>query len=148
MRKLVTGVDAAGRSCVVDETPLTLEADPDNPGFCSALAGVTSSSPPPARPEGVGHPVDLGVAPGLVRWVVVDYPADLDFPVHHTDTVDFDMLLAGSLVLVLDDGEHTLEPGDVVIMNGIDHGWRTGPDGCRLSVCSIGTPPPTSSDVE
>lgn len=143
MRKLITGVDAAGRSCVVDETPLTFEAnDPDNPGFTSALAGVTGAAPPPARPPGVGHPSDLGVAPGLVRWVIVDYPADVDFPMHHTDTVDFDMLLAGSLVLVLDDGEHALEPGDVAIVNGVDHGWKTGPDGCRLSVCSIGTPPP------
>ena len=143
MRRLITGVDATGRSCVVDETPLTPEPDPDNPGFASALAGVTSSSPPPARPEGAGHPVDLGVEPGLVSWRIVDYAADLDFPMHHSDTVDFDMVLEGSLVLVLDKGEHGLEAGDVVIVNGVDHGWRSGPDGCRLSVCSIGTPPPT-----
>jgi hypothetical protein len=143
VRKLVTGVDATGRSCVLAETPLTPEADPDNPGFAAAVAGSTSSSPPPARPNGAANPVDLGVAPGIVSWVIVDYPANLDFPMHHSDTVDFDMLLDGSLVLVLDDGEHALERGDVVIVNGVDHGWKTGPGGCRLSVFSVGTPPPT-----
>jgi len=91
---------------------------------------------------GTGNLVDMGVAPGIVSWVIVDYPAKLDFPVHHTDTVDFDMLLEGTLVLVLDDGDHALDPGDVVIVNGIDHGWKTGPSGCRLSVFSVGTPPP------
>jgi hypothetical protein len=142
VRKLVAGVDATGRSRVVAETPLVLEADPDNPGFAAAVAGATSTSPPPARPHGTGNPVDLGVAPGIVSWVIVDYPANLDFPMHHSDTVDFDMLLEGGLVLVLDDGEHPLDPGDVVVVNGVDHGWKTGPDGCRLSVVSVGTPPP------
>jgi quercetin dioxygenase-like cupin family protein len=142
VRKLVTGVDPTGRSRVVAETPLVLEADPGNPGFAAAIAGGTSSAPPPARPYGTGNPVDLGVAPGFVSWVIVDYPANLDFPMHHSDTVDFDMLLEGTLVLVLDDGEHPLDPGDVVIVNGVDHGWKTGPAGCRLSVFSVGTPPP------
>jgi hypothetical protein len=140
VRRFVTGVDANGRSCVVEETTMTPLADPDNPGFSSALAGRTDSSPPAARPEGVGHHVDLGLAPGLVQWLIVDYPANLEFPAHHTDTVDFDLLLEGHLVLVLDDGEHPLEPGDVVVVNGVDHGWKTGPSGCRLSVCSVGTP--------
>jgi quercetin dioxygenase-like cupin family protein len=142
VRRIITGVDASGRSCVIEDAPLVPAVDPDNPGFGFALAAATSSVPPPTRPAGMGDPVDLGVEPGLVSWLIVDYAAGVDFPMHHTDTVDFDMLLEGSLTLALDDGEYELEPGDVVIVHGVDHGWKAGPDGCRLSVCSIGTPPP------
>jgi hypothetical protein len=52
------------------------------------------------------------------------------------------MLLEGSLELTLDDGRHSLEPGDVVVLNGVDHLWTAGPEGCRLNVVAIGTPPP------
>jgi hypothetical protein len=32
--------------------------------------------------------------------------------VHHTDTVDFDMIVAGAVELVVDDGPHALDTGD------------------------------------
>jgi hypothetical protein len=142
VRKLITGVDSAGRSCIVEEAELTLKADPSNPGFPFALVAATTSSPPPSRPQGHGHTGDLGVGVGLVTWTIVDYAADVEFPVHHTDTVDFDMVIEGTLVLILNDGEHPLESGDVLVVNGVDHAWKAGPAGCRLSVLSLGTPPP------
>ncbi|MDT3442252.1 MULTISPECIES: cupin domain-containing protein [unclassified Pseudofrankia] len=142
MRKLVAGVDASGRSYLVEEETLKLLPVPDSPGFSAAVAGATASSPPPPRPQGQGLMVDLGVGPGLVVWMVVEYAPDLVFPIHHTDTVDFDMLVEGSLSLVLDDGEHPLEPGDVLVVNGVDHGWKAGPEGAKLSVLSLGSPPP------
>jgi quercetin dioxygenase-like cupin family protein len=145
MRKLVTGTGPDGRSRLVEEGRLELAASPASPGFLSAIAAETTSAPPASRPAGHGSSADLGVAPGLVRWFIVDYEADLQVPVHHTDTVDFDTVLEGSLVLALDDGEHLLESGDIVIVNGVDHAWRAGPKGCRLSVLSVGTPPPATS---
>jgi hypothetical protein len=61
---------------------------------------------------------------------------------HHTDTVDFDTLLEGSLELQLDDGTHPLNVGDCVIVAGVDHAWKSGPEGCRLSVAMVATPAP------
>jgi quercetin dioxygenase-like cupin family protein len=73
--------------------------------------------------------------------MLVDYAPDIEFPVHNTDTIDFDTVIEGSVSIVLDDGEHELEPGDVLVVNGVDHGWKAGPEGCRLSVLMLGTPP-------
>jgi quercetin dioxygenase-like cupin family protein len=52
--------------------------------------------------------------------------------------VDFDSILGGSLELILDDGVHILQAGDCVIINGIDHAWRAGPDGCTMAVLMLG----------
>lgn len=142
MRKLITGVDNSGGSALTELQSVELAANPNAPGFRSAILGHTSSAPPPSRPAGKASTSDLGVAPGCARWFIVDYQADLVVPMHHTDTVDFDIVLDGSLVLGLDDGEHLLETGDFLIVNGVDHSWRAGPKGCRLSVLSIGTRPP------
>jgi hypothetical protein len=32
--------------------------------------------------------------------------------------------------------------GDCVVINGVDHVSVPGPDGCRMLVVSVGTPPP------
>jgi hypothetical protein len=30
----------------------------------------------------------------------------------------------------------------MVVMNGVDHAWKAGPDGYRMTAALIGTPPP------
>jgi hypothetical protein len=39
---------------------------------------------------------------------------------------------------VLDDGPHRVSAGDCIVMAGVDHRLRTGPDGCRLMSFAIG----------
>jgi quercetin dioxygenase-like cupin family protein len=140
VRRLITGIDAEGRSAVVEEADLTYGEAMPGIGI-DALFDI-DQDPPPARPAGHGDHLDLGVRPGRARWIVVEYQPSMTFPLHHTDTIDFDIVLAGSIELTLDDGVHLLETGDCVVMTGVDHAWRSGPDGCTLSVASFGTPPP------
>ena len=140
VRTLITGVDADGRSCVVSDDELAL--DRLAPGFAMAIPFATTDSPPPARPTGTAPLIDQGIAPGLARWMVVELGPDSETPMHHTDTLDLQTVLSGSVDLVLDDGAHRLEEGDLVVLAGVDHAWRGGPDGCRLSAVLIGTPPP------
>ena len=102
----------------------------------------TAEAPPPPRPEGRGDFIDLGVAPGLNSWLMWRFEAATEVPMHHTDTVDFDLVMSGSIELTLDDGVHRLESGDCVVMTGVDHAWRAGPDGCLMISIAIGTPPP------
>jgi quercetin dioxygenase-like cupin family protein len=84
--------------------------------------------------------MDLGVEPGLVHWIIVEFDPNAARSMHHTDTLDFDVVLEGSVELGLDDGQHLLEPGDCAVITGVDHSWTAGPDGCRMSVTLIGTP--------
>jgi quercetin dioxygenase-like cupin family protein len=44
---------------------------------------------------------------------------------HTTDTIDFEYVLSGGIMLELDDGaEVVLRPGDTVVQNGTRHRWH------------------------
>jgi quercetin dioxygenase-like cupin family protein len=75
--------------------------------------------------------------------MTVEYGPGAVISPHHTDTVDFDVVLSGAVELILDDGVHHLAVGDCLVVAGVDHGWRAGPEGCRLSVVTIGASPPS-----
>jgi quercetin dioxygenase-like cupin family protein len=142
VRKIVTGVDDAGRSCVVEESDMAFgPADAARPGRTRVGIFETTEAPPPPRPPGHGEFIDLGVANGCIRWQVLRFEPGSEIKMHHTDTLDFDMILEGSLEMVLDDGAHLLGAGDCVVMTGVDHEWRAGPDGFVMSVMTFGTPP-------
>jgi quercetin dioxygenase-like cupin family protein len=140
MRVLITGVDGQGRSCVVDETEPAAQPY-ESGGITVGFVASTESCPPPPRPPGHAQLVDLTAAPGVARWSYVQFPPGATTPFHHTDTIDFDVILEGRVDLLLDDGAHRLGPGDGVVMKGVDHGWETHDEGCRMSVVVIGTPP-------
>ena len=71
-----------------------------------------------------------GKLPGLLRYMDPSDPG-----MHATDTIDFEVVLEGTIVLELDDGaEVTLHAGDTVVQNGTRHRWKNpgdhpGPDG-------------------
>lgn len=140
-RLLIAGVDAAGRSAAVQNDPVTLQGDSKLHGVVySALYG-TPSSPSIASGGRSADTLDLGVAAGAISWLMIEYGPGVTFSMHHTDTVDFDIVLSGSVELILDDGVHSLAVGDSVVVTGVDHAWRAGPAGCRLSVVAIGASP-------
>ena len=58
--------------------------------------------------------------PGMLSHMEPDDPG-----MHTTDTIDFEVILTGELVLELDDGvEKVLRPGDTVVQNGTRHRWH------------------------
>ena len=58
--------------------------------------------------------------PGMAEHLETDNPG-----MHTTDTVDYEFVISGEVVLELDDGaEVTLKPGDTVVQNGTRHAWR------------------------
>jgi quercetin dioxygenase-like cupin family protein len=141
MRIVITGIDDQGRSCVVEETEVHSLSGPSDE-FKVTVAGQTVSSPPPPRPPGRGEHRRVTRGPGLAVWAFVDFPPMSTTEMHHSDSVDFSIVLEGTVDLILDDGTHRLGPGDGVMMNGVDHAWATHEEGCRTSVVVIGTSPP------
>ena len=69
--------------------------------------------------------------PGMVACMEPDNPG-----MHTTDTIDFEVVLSGEVILELDDGaEKVLRPGDTVVQNGTRHRWRnTGTEPAILAV--------------
>jgi quercetin dioxygenase-like cupin family protein len=68
------------------------------------------------------------------RWILVKWPPGADAFFHRTDTLDYDVVLSGQVTLLLEDGEVVLDAGDSVVIPGVVHGWRAGPEGCVSSV--------------
>jgi hypothetical protein len=139
MRQIVTGIDADGRSCVVTEYQLE-HGDRSHGGRVDGF--LSGSNPAPPRPPGRGEYVDLEVPVGQTKTLLAKWASDFSYGMHHTDTIDFDHVIEGSAVLILDDGRHVLEAGDSAIVTGVDHGWEAGPAGAAIAFVFLGTPKP------
>jgi Cupin domain len=86
--------------------------------------------------ENVVDPVALEAAfPGLLAHMEADEPG-----MHRSATIDYLVVIAGRVVLELDDGvEVELGAGDTCIQNGTRHRWRNpfgGP--CTIVIAMIG----------
>jgi mannose-6-phosphate isomerase-like protein (cupin superfamily) len=87
---------------------------------------------PPAGGGALGPDVDVPAAlaeveallPGLMGHMDPSDPG-----MHTTATIDFEVVLAGEVVLELDDGATVrLGPGDTVVQNGTRHRWSNPGD--------------------
>ena len=158
-RLVVAGTDPDGRSFVVSDGPpetvtkilagadalsaerLTLDAmgDAIEPGE-TVLAELTHTSqmPPMAgyRPS-PDRRRSLDLPAGGTRWSLVVYGPGAQAGIHETATLDYDIVLSGSVDLELDSGAVRLAPGDAVILPGARHGWSAGEDGCTLAIVMI-----------
>ena len=59
-------------------------------------------------------------------------------PIHKSATVDYGILLEGERVLLLDDGERVMHPGDVVVQLGNWHGWTNPRQGSSMAFVMMG----------
>ena len=130
-RRVVTGHDAEGRSVVLADTPA-----PVTHAIASAVFHElwnTAAMPAPVAPAEPREPTDRPlVTPPDPRGTIiriVDLEPGSRSPMHRTETVDYGIVLAGDVTLVLDDGSETqLRPGDVVVQRGTDHAWLNPTD--------------------
>jgi mannose-6-phosphate isomerase-like protein (cupin superfamily) len=73
--------------------------------------------------------------PGMIDVLERDHPG-----MHTTDTVDFDVVVFGEVILELDDGDEVqLNAGDCVIQNGTRHAWHNRSSAnCLIAVTLLG----------
>ena len=168
VRRIVTGVNAAGRSYIVSDTRLpATEVAPGAPvrvGLWMTEAAPSPNAAPDPVPDGVilrTPPAHRGgsviritdIAPDA--WHAYD-PDELkrrgtkttpDRSARHpgfhaTDTVDYAICLEGEVWAVLDEGETLMRPGDVLIQRGTYHAWANRSDRiCRMLFVLIDAQP-------
>lgn len=155
MRRVVAGLGENGRSQVLSDGPSPaireISQGGANPGdplpdvpatledgqYITAGLWVTDPSPDPRAPDPAAAPIRLP-APGQTRWLLSVMGPNMNWPPHRTNTIDYGAILTGECDLVLDDDVVHLVPGDFVVINGVAHGWRTGPQGCTKSTVVVG----------
>ena len=157
VRRVVTGHDEQGRSRVVsDDDAYAIEyrnagnvfhivwGRDDVAQFPDAgnQPRWQGSSPPPGGcrvtffelPPGDENELDAYIAEGMTEFADPTRPG-----MHATPTMDFDIVLVGTVGLELDDGEVILNPGDVVVLNGTLHRWHNrGSTTATIAVVAIG----------
>ena len=124
-RRVVTGLDAHGKSAVVIDGPIPRFND-----MTAALAWRTASTP--ADNSGSEDPVaayDVAMlhTPGS-NFAICEFKPHTPELMHATDTIDYLIILSGKVTLVLEEGEADLGPGDFVVDRGVVHGWRNPHD--------------------
>jgi len=174
VRRVVTGNDAQGRSCVLyDSAAPNVNANAFKRGTamtdvwvfdtCPAIiSGTRDDGNLPFHfepPRTGGHlrivqsdakPPDYD--PANDRFLVPEHPPRqteggtwerggqslYTTRIHKSETLDYGILLAGERVLLLDDGEHVMKPGDTVVQIGSWHAWGNPNDGSRMAFVMMG----------
>jgi hypothetical protein len=110
---------------------------PQRDGFRFAMFTIPPASTVTATPSPTASDLEevRQKLPGMLDVLEVDHPG-----MHTTDSVDFDVVVFGEVVLELDDGvEAVLNPGDCVVQNGTRHAWHNrSAEKCVLASCLIG----------
>lgn len=120
-RRVLTGLDAAGKSAILIDEPLDHSA---------ASAAMVWSAP--ALPIDNSLPADAPfplftfdqMHAGGASFMVMEYPPSMGEFWHATDTTECIAMLSGEIVFMTETGEVTLRAGDMLVDRGIVHCWR------------------------
>ena len=148
VRRVVTGHDADGRAVVkIDETAKNVRSG--RPGASSCVIWSTSGFPvdndadvdPSAAP--IGTTIEGGSVFRVVRYEPGVTPRN-----HRTDSIDYAVVISGSIEMELDDGVVVkLNAGDLLVQRGTIHNWvNRGTEPCLVAFVLIsGKPVATAS---
>lgn len=153
LRRIVTGLDANGRSCVALEgppEPVLYYGEKTGLFECWTDAGgpLDKRGPPQAVEQVLLCPPTKGIK---LRWFTIGpptpglSPAELERAyretfervgapdarpdtsrhpaMHQTETLDFIIVVRGKVRLLLDTEDRILCPGDIVVQRGTNHAW-------------------------
>ncbi|MBN8507820.1 MAG: cupin domain-containing protein [Burkholderiales bacterium] len=156
LRRVVTGHDAQGRSCILFDGPCpnvhvrateplvamtelwsTRETPARNDGHEDAAAGPLSLPPPPRGtvfrivelpPDRLRNWANLAaIDPAHAKETGHRHPG-----FHKTRTLDYIIVLQGEVWALMDEGETLLRTGDVLIQRGTHHAWSNRSDSTVL----------------
>jgi hypothetical protein len=132
-RRVVTGHDARGKSVALSDGPPPqhhpmhgLGVGADFHEMWSDADTIPELTAAPGR-EPNERPFTIMPAAGHLLRILDVYPlvdGGKRTVMHRTRTLDYVVVIKGELVLILDDSEVLLKPGDVVVQRGTDHAWE------------------------
>src|ERR1700751_1214641 len=123
--RFVVGPDSQGRSAVLQRGLTNVQSREGL--YWSATLWTTRETPVDNTIDG-----DRSRTPGLqglkpfpngLICRALEIPPGAGFPMHHTDTLDCLKCVRGEIYLVTDTDEVLMQPGDTVIIRGVDHAW-------------------------
>jgi quercetin dioxygenase-like cupin family protein len=133
-RRVVTGLNAAGRSCVAIDGPLVAL------GATTGLAWHTDALPAnnSGGADAATRPFSRDMLQTGSNFMLAEHPPGREPHWHAIDAVAYVVVLRGEMVLALEAGEVRLRPGDFVANRGVMHDWRAaGPEPALIAVVTI-----------
>jgi hypothetical protein len=139
IRRIVTGHDAQGRSLVAADS--LVDSHPGKMDAAIAIADLWLNTLPPSLDGADPVHADFPVLPsngGAVFRILELMPGTAPH-MHKTATIDYIVVLAGTLSMLLDDGtELAMKPHDTMIQRATVHGWANrGTEPCRFATVVI-----------
>jgi quercetin dioxygenase-like cupin family protein len=126
MRRVVTGHNAQGRSIIIQDDRVSRGTFPNmykatgeqplGPGRAGEPQKIMATTAQNLEPALGGSSLNFVTLPPTPAGAMPGW--------HRTMTLDYNILLGGDLVLMMDEGETLLHPGDVVIQRNTMHAWR------------------------
>jgi mannose-6-phosphate isomerase-like protein (cupin superfamily) len=133
IRRVVTGHDSRGKSVVVSDGPPPQHHSMRGPAVGAEFHELWAEADPQPELTSVAtrepNERDFTIMPaaGHLLRILDVYPlrdGGTRTVMHRTRTLDYVVVIEGELVLILDDSEVVLAPGDVVVQRGTDHAWE------------------------
>jgi len=161
VRRIVTGLDSAGKAIVMFDSKVALASFRSPNG--AAEMWVTDKSPPDFSWTDDRAKIKVGLIPpkggtifrvvdfvptsakidamdiNTMMKVVGDHAPSKGLPprhpmMHRTRSVDYAIIISGEIDMLLDDGEVHLKAGDVVVQQATNHAWvNRGKEICRIA---------------
>jgi mannose-6-phosphate isomerase-like protein (cupin superfamily) len=156
-RRVVTGHTPEGRSTVLHDSSMPLlEEDAaaesrqeDRAGIAERVIWTTQGFPvdndDPS--DTASRKVNTSESDGTV-FRIVQYAPEVAPRRHRTNSIDYAVVLSGSIEMELDDVTVRLGPGDVLVQRGTIHNWmNSGTEPCVIAFVLIGAHPATINGV-
>jgi mannose-6-phosphate isomerase-like protein (cupin superfamily) len=167
VRRVVTTIDKNDKAVVLFDGANPHKKVRPQGGTMSRLLWVTAETPADITGAKDRAGVDIGIMPpkGGSAFRIVEFPPETEemrkldphtmhaslgdgapkrgLPprhpaMHRTRTVDYAIVMAGEIDMLLDDSEIHLKAGDVLIQQGTNHAWvNRGKEPCRIAFILI-----------
>jgi quercetin dioxygenase-like cupin family protein len=144
IRRVVTGHDEHGKAFVAFDAKLD-NFKSNRPGGSSATVWTSDTFPADnSGNEDAANRKLATVLEGGTVFRVVRYEPGVAPRNHRTDSIDYAVVLSGSIDMELDDTMVTLHAGDLLVQRGTVHNWvNRGTEDCYIAFVLVNAKPVT-----